>query len=109
MTILVLWILFAFLGGIFAFLARRDAKRRLKELGLVTNGRRRLGRGHVRDETIVLVIDATWFLIGVLYFASGERPQNSIAGIPLVGTSVLLSISTAMRWRDRRYAEREET
>lgn len=99
--IVVLWTLFAFLGLVVALLARHNAKAELLALGDERNGRERLGRSHVRDETIVAVIDFTWFIIGLVYLVRGQEVTNPLAAIPLVASSALLALSTFKRWRDR--------
>jgi hypothetical protein len=100
--IVVLWVLFAAIGLTFALLARHNAKDELRRLGPVGNGRARLGRGHVRDETIVAVIDFVWLVIGAFYLARGIQVSNFIVAVPLLGTSALLAYSTLRRWHDRR-------
>lgn len=104
--IVYLWIAAALLGLGFAIAARQNAKDELKDLGAITNGRRRLGKGHVRDETIVGVVDFTWLILGLVYLASGQEPSNPLIAVPLIGTSFLLGFSTAARWADRLYASR---
>lgn len=104
--IVYFWIAFALAGLGFAIAARQNAKDELKDLGAITNGRRRLGRGHVRDETIVAVINGVWALIGIVYLASGQVPSSPFIAIPLNGTSALLAYSTYARWQDRLYASR---
>lgn len=102
-----LWTALAAAGLVFALIARDNAVDELRALPRrVQNGRRRLGRGHVRDETIISVIDFIWFIIGLIYVASGEKVGNPAVAVPLVMTSALLALSSLMRWRDRVYARR---
>lgn len=106
MWIVWLWLLLALAGLLFAVAARQNAKDELKDLGAITNGRRRLGKGHVRDETIVVIIDGTWALIGIFYLYKNIEPSNPAVALPLLLTSGLLALSTLMRWQDRLYAAR---
>jgi hypothetical protein len=106
MIVVWIWVAAALAGLVFALVARQNAADELEMLGSIMNGRRRLGRGHVRDETIVAVIDGTWLGIGLWYVATSTATSTSAVGLILAGTSILLSISTLMRWLDRRYAAR---
>jgi hypothetical protein len=106
MIVIWVWIIAAIAGLLFAVAARQNAADELRDLGHITNGRRRLGKGHVRDETVVAIIDGTWLAIGLWYISTGTQTSTSVVGLLLAGTSVLLSISTLMRWLDRRYAAR---
>ena len=101
-----LWLFAALSGLVFALVARQNAVDELRLLGEIANGRRRLGRGHVRDETVVAVIDAVWLAIGLWYLSSGIQTSTPAVGYILSGTSFLLSFSTLARWLDRRYAAR---
>lgn len=107
--IVLSWILFAALGLIAALIARHNVKDELKKLGEVKNGRLRLGRGHVRDETIVAIIEFTWLLLGVIYWYRDNEVGNPLVALPLIMTSALLTISTIMRWRDRLYVMRTQS
>lgn len=110
--IVLSWILFAALGLVAALIARHNVKDELTKLGEVKNGRLRLGRGHVRDESIVAIIEATWLLLGIIYVWQGNEVGNPLVALPLIVTSALLTLSTIMRWRDRLYVMRtapEET
>lgn len=104
MTIVYLWCAFSLAGLVFALIARRNALDELKELGDITNGRRRLGKGHVRDESVVAGIDFVWLLIGLIYVVTQTPVSNPVVALPLLGTNAALAFSTGMRWLDRRYA-----
>ena len=103
-VVIWIWIASAVFGGVFALIARRNAQEELDNLGDITNGRRRLGNGHVRDETILFVIDALYLAMGLLFVATGREPTFNVTVLGLTLCSVLLSYSTFMRWVDRRYA-----
>lgn len=98
--IILAWVLSAGIGAIVSGWNAYDAYLDLRALGSTRNGRRIIARGWVRRESIRFLIQLGWVAIAVPVLFRPD-PEPSLILFVLVGTNLLLLISTILDARDR--------
>lgn len=95
-----IWTVAASVGALIAAWNLWDAYRDLEALGPVQNGRRIIGIGWVRRESIRFLIQVSWAGIGFAALPTASGNINPIVLI-LVGTNLAVALNTMLDMRDR--------
>lgn len=99
----MVWTLSAAVGACFSTWNFIQAVRDLRALGPIANGRRLLGRGHVRREAIRVFISSAWLAIGlwsVWRFGLGHLDWDPVI-VVLVVTNLACTVQAFSDYRER--------